>query len=70
MYFLYFLGGIAIGVYCIMGAVKEWSIFMNNRKLFLLKKIFGNSGVKIFYILFGIIFIVMGFVGGIYGILK
>ena len=61
----------AIGLFSLMGAIKNWDWYFNNYKARGLVAIFGRNGARIFYGILGVIFIALGvFVafGGIFGL--
>ena len=48
------------GLFSILGAVKNWDFFMNNRKAYIWVKLFGRNGARIFY---GILSFVIAIIG-------
>lgn len=58
------LGFIAmlVGLFCAFCAYKDYDWFMNNRKARLFVTLFGRSGARFFYIIFGVIIVVLGIV--------
>ncbi len=51
---------VVIGAFTILGSVKNWDIIFNSRKAWLIVKIFGRQGARIFYGLLGIFLTVVG----------
>ncbi len=51
---------IAIGIFTILGAVLQWSFFIEHRKAQFFKKIFGETGMRIFYVVLGGFMLVAG----------
>ena len=65
------LGSAAIGLFSLMGALKNWEWFFNNYKARGLVAIFGRNGARIFYGILGAIFILIGVgvaIGGLIGL--
>jgi len=51
---------VAIGVFVMCGAIFNWEFFMMHCKAWLLRTLFGRTGSRIVYVLFGAVFVVMG----------
>ena len=61
----------ALGLFSLMGAIKNWDWYFNNYKAKGVVAIFGRNGARVFYGILGIIFIVIGLlvaVDGIFGL--
>ncbi len=54
---LFFL---AIGLFSILGSALNWGFFVNHRKAQFIKRILGETGMKIFYVVFGGLLMVLG----------
>mgnify|MGYP003482999740 FL=1 len=48
------------GIFSILGAVKNWDFFMNNRKAYIWVKLFGRNGARIFYGILGFVIAIIG----------
>ena len=48
------------GLISILGAVKNWDFFMNNRKAYIWVKLFGRNGARIFYGILGFVIAIIG----------
>lgn len=48
------------GLFSILGAVKNWEFFMNNRKAYIWVKLFGRNGARIFYGILGFVIAIIG----------
>ncbi len=48
------------GLVSILGAVKNWDFFMNNRKAYIWVKLFGRNGARIFYGILGFVIAIIG----------
>lgn len=48
------------GLFSILGAVKNWDFFMNNRKAYIWVKLFGRNGARIFYGILGFVIAIIG----------
>ena len=48
------------GLFSILGAVKNWDFFMNNRKAYIWVKLFGRNGARIFYGILGFVLAIIG----------
>ena len=48
------------GLFSILGAVKNWDFFMNNRKAYIWVKLFGRNGARIFYGILGFVVAIIG----------
>ena len=48
------------GLFSILGAVKNWDFFMNNRKAYICVKLFGRNGARIFYGILGFVIAIIG----------
>ena len=53
--------GLVAGLFTIICAAKDYDWFIENRKTWLLIKLIGRDGTRIFYVLLGILIIVLGF---------
>lgn len=51
---------IAAGIFSILGAVLKWPFFMRSGKARGLAKLVGETGTRIFYIIIGIILVILG----------
>lgn len=54
------LGFIAAGLFAAIAGVGNWDWFMNHPKARFMCSVFGRSGARIFYVVIGIAFIVLG----------
>ncbi|MGN0594122.1 MAG: Imm17 family immunity protein [Hominimerdicola sp.] len=61
-YFIMALVMFAVGLFTLISSLKEAKWFFENRKAKPFVDMFGFKGAKIFYIILGIIFILLGFV--------
>lgn len=52
---------IGAGIFSILGGVFNWDFFFNNRKAELWVRIFKRNGARVFYVLIGILVIVLAF---------
>lgn len=50
----------AVGLFSVLAGVFNWDFFFNSRKARLWIRLFGRGGARIFYILLGILIIVLG----------
>lgn len=48
------------GLFSILGAIKNWDFFMNNRKAYIWVKLFGRNGARIFYGILGFVIAIIG----------
>ena len=48
------------GLFSILGAIKNWNFFMNNRKAYIWVKLFGRNGARIFYGILGFVIAIIG----------
>lgn len=48
------------GIFSILGGVFNWNWFMNNRRARFFVKVFGRGGARIFYIILGVVLLVLG----------
>ncbi len=67
MKLLYTLLFVACGAFCIWGAASDNDFFMNSRKARFWVAIAGRNGARIFYIILGVVIIVLGLAVGIKG---
>lgn len=51
-----------MGIFCAFCAYKDYNWFMENRKARLFVTLFGRTGARVFYMIFGVIIIVLGIV--------
>lgn len=51
---------VAAGAFSILGAAMDWDFFMNSRRAWLIVKIFGRNGARVFYGLLGAGIAVLG----------
>ncbi|MEZ6197857.1 MAG: immunity 17 family protein [Planctomycetota bacterium] len=51
---------IAAGLFSILGAVLEWSWFMNHRNLRFFASFLGRTGARIVYVLIGVLLVSLG----------
>lgn len=51
---------VAVGLFSVLAGVFNWDFFFNSRKARLWIRLFGRGGARIFYILLGILIIVLG----------
>ncbi|WP_072697110.1 Imm17 family immunity protein [Desulfovibrio litoralis] len=51
---------IAIGLFTVWCSIKEYDFFMNDRRAKFMIKILGRKGTRIFYIIFGSVFLLVG----------
>lgn len=51
---------VVFGLFSLCGGLFEWSWFMHRRKSGLISRIFGRTGLRIFYMAFGVACIVFG----------
>ena len=58
----------ALGLFSLMGAIKNWDWYFNNYKAKGVVAIFGRNGARVFYGILGIIFIVIGLLVAVDGI--
>ena len=47
-------------LFSILGAIKNWDFFMNNRKAYIWVKLFGRNGARIFYGILGFVIAIIG----------
>jgi hypothetical protein len=52
---------VGAGLFSVAGAVLDWDWFMNSRRAWLIVKLFGRGGARVFYGLLGAVLAVMGF---------
>ena len=50
-----------IGIFPIAAVLFNWQFFMNNRRARLVTSILGEKGMRVFYIIFGLVLTVFGF---------
>lgn len=50
----------AVGLFSVLAGVFNWDFFFNSRKARLWIRLFGRGGARIFYILLGVLIIVLG----------
>ncbi len=55
------------GAFAIAGAVFDWDFFMENRKAALWVRLFGRNGARVFYVILGLVIIVLAIVVGVQG---
>lgn len=53
---------IIMGLFCIICAVMDFNWFMNSRKAQRMSKMLGRNGARVFYVIIGIILIILGFI--------
>ena len=51
---------VLVGLFSILGAIKNWDFFMNNRKAYIWVKLFGRNGARIFYGILGFVIAIIG----------
>lgn len=51
---------VAVGLFSVLAGVFNWDFFFNSRKARLWIRLFGRGGARIFYILLGVLIIVLG----------
>lgn len=51
---------VAVGLFSVLAGVFNWDFFFNSRKARLWIRLFGRGGARIFYILLGVVIIVLG----------
>lgn len=51
---------VAVGLFSVLAGVSNWDFFFNSRKARLWIRLFGRGGARIFYILLGVLIIVLG----------
>ncbi len=51
---------VLVGLFSILGAIKNWNFFMNNRKAYIWVKLFGRNGARIFYGILGFVIAIIG----------
>lgn len=60
---------LAAGLFSLAGAIFNWDWFIESRKAWLFRKLFGRTGTRIIYGVLGIVIIVMGGLVG-FGIVE
>ncbi len=60
---------VLIGLFPIAAVLFNWQFFMNNYRARLVAKVLGQTGMRVFYILLGLGFVVFGFLNVI-GVVK
>ena len=60
---------IAVGLFSVCGGAFDWDFFLNSRKAQFYVSIFGRTGARIFYVILGIAFAVLGTMMAL-GVLK
>ncbi|MCQ2468258.1 MAG: Imm17 family immunity protein [Ruminococcus sp.] len=60
---------IAAGIFCFMGAYRQWGFYVNDGKYRFMAKMIGEGGARLFYMGFGVLIIVLGllFMVGVIG---
>jgi hypothetical protein len=48
------------GILCIAATIMDWDWFMNHRRARLIVRVFGRMGARIFYCIFGVVFLMLG----------
>lgn len=51
---------IFVGLFSMAGGIFDWNWFMENRRARLFVRLFKRTGARIFYILLGLVFVVVG----------
>lgn len=51
---------VGAGLFSIVAAALDWDLFMEHRKARIFVSLFGRLGARIFYVLFGLGFVVLG----------
>ncbi len=51
---------VAAGIFSICGAAFDWDFFINSRKARFFVSILGRTGARIFYVVLGIVIVVIG----------
>ena len=51
---------VAAGLFSICGAAFDWDFFINSRKARFFVTMFGRTGARIFYVIFGLAIVVVG----------
>jgi len=51
-----------LGLFSILAGALNWDFFFNTKRAKFFVKIFGRNGARIFYIVFGIIIVAVGFI--------
>ena len=52
------------GLFVIVAALQDWEWFFTNWRAALVVRMFGRGGARLFYGLFGVAFLIVGFVAG------
>jgi small neutral amino acid transporter SnatA (MarC family) len=60
----YAVFAIFAGIFTIVGAAADWDWFMNNHRARLFVSLFGRDGARVFYVILGLLIIVLGFAMG------
>jgi hypothetical protein len=53
--------GILAGIFSIAGVVFNWDFFMNNSRARFFVNLFGREGARLFYIVLGVVVILLSF---------
>jgi hypothetical protein len=53
--------GILAGIFSIAGGIFNWDFFMNNSRARFFVDIFGRDGARLFYIVLGVVVILLSF---------
>lgn len=53
---------VLVGVFCAFCAYKDYDWFMDNHRAWLLVKLFGRNGARVFYIILGVLLMAAGLV--------
>jgi small neutral amino acid transporter SnatA (MarC family) len=53
--------GIFGGLFCIIASIYNWNFFFNNHKARFFVNIIGLTGARVFYIILGLILMLLGF---------
>ncbi len=51
---------ILAGLFSIVAAILNWEWYMTARKARFIVRIFGRTGARVFYVLLGLVFVVLG----------
>jgi hypothetical protein len=60
---------VAAGAFTVAGGAMDWEWFMNHHKARFICSVLGRNGARVFYVLFGMAFVVLGVLLGM-GIIQ
>jgi len=51
-----------VGVLCMCGGIFDWAWMINGRRTWLIRKIFGYMGARVYYVVSGMVLVFLGMI--------